>query len=75
MQTLRGAIVSSNVAIPEGHVGPLTLPGSGRVVWWTGRVAIGLRHQPSRPAGAVSHSAQWVQQLLLGAASRSPRAG
>ena len=36
------------VAIPQGHVGPFVIPGTGRMVWWTGRVAIGLRHQPAR---------------------------
>ncbi|HEX6704513.1 MAG TPA: hypothetical protein VF169_07105 [Albitalea sp.] len=52
------------VAIPPGHVGPVTLPGTGRTVWWTGRVAIGLLHEPRRQAG-LSESARWVQALLL----------
>jgi hypothetical protein len=30
------------VAIPPGHVGEFVIPGTGRMVWWTGRVAIGL---------------------------------
>lgn len=55
------------LAIPRGHVGPLVLPGTGRVVWWTGRVAIGLRHEVSRSRSqAVSTSALWIQSLLLG---------
>ena len=29
------------VEIPPGHVGPVVLPGSGRMIWWTGRVAVG----------------------------------
>jgi len=55
------------LTIPRGHVGPFVLPGTGRVVWWTGRVAIGLRHEASRARlQAVSTSALWVQSLLLG---------
>ncbi len=53
------------VAIPPGHVGPVVLPGSGRTVWWTGRVAIGLRHQPERRPEEVTQSALWVQGLML----------
>jgi hypothetical protein len=33
--------------IPEGYAGPIALPGTGRMVWWTGRVAIGLRYVPT----------------------------
>ncbi|MEY4564189.1 MAG: hypothetical protein RLZZ618_3466 [Pseudomonadota bacterium] len=33
--------------VPPGHIGPVRLPDSGRMVWWTGRVAIGLRHEPT----------------------------
>jgi hypothetical protein len=40
-------------------------PGTGRMVWWTGRVAIGLRHQPTRNFGPITQSALWVQNLLL----------
>jgi hypothetical protein len=54
------------VEIPPGHVGPVVLPGTGRMVYWTGRVAIGLRHQPSRHSDAVPQSALWVQELMLG---------
>jgi hypothetical protein len=42
------------------------------VVWWTGRVAIGLRHQPTRNFGPVTQSALWVQRLMLHRASNSP---
>ena len=57
---------------PPGHVGPVALPGTGRMVWWTGRVAIGLRHQASSgTAQAVSSSALWIQSLLLGARRRT----
>ena len=55
------------VAIPSGHVGPVVLPGSGRLVWWTGRVAIGLRHEAERRHEAPSQSALWVQNLMIGA--------
>ena len=53
------------IAIPDGHVGPVVLPQTGRTVWWTGRVAIGLRHQPTRNFGPITQSAMWVQSLLL----------
>jgi hypothetical protein len=53
------------VHIPPGHIGPVVLPGSGRMIWWTGRVAIGLRHQPTRNFGPITQSAQWVQSLML----------
>lgn len=53
------------VYIPSGHVGPVTLPGTGRMVWWTGRVAIGLRHQATQNYGPMTQSALWVQDLML----------
>lgn len=53
------------VSIPSGHIGPVELPGTGRMVWWTGRVAIGLRHQPTQHFGPVTQSALWVQNLML----------
>lgn len=55
---------SPPVQIPPGHVGPVVLPGTGRMVWWTGRVAIGLRHQATRNFGPVTQSALWVQSLM-----------
>jgi hypothetical protein len=33
--------------VPKGYVGPVALPGTGRVVFWTGRIAIGLRYAPA----------------------------
>ena len=36
--------------LPIGQVGLVQLPGTDRRVWWTGRVAIGLRYE--RPPGA-----------------------
>jgi hypothetical protein len=57
-----------SLCVPDGYVGPMTLPGSnGRIVYWTGRVAIGLRHQPSQSPGGASQSALWIQDLLLAA--------
>jgi hypothetical protein len=47
--------------------GLVALPGTGRLIWWTGRVAIGLRYQPTvrstNPAAAVG--SRWIQSLLL----------
>lgn len=57
------------VQIPPGHVGPVVLPGSGKLIWWTGRVAIGLRHQPQRNFEGLTRSALWLQDLLLEPAS------
>ena len=59
------------VRVPPGHIGPLALPGSGRMVWWTGRVAIGLRHQPTHHLGPMTQSALWVQSVLLDGAGRA----
>lgn len=59
------------VAIPPGHVGPFVIPGTGRLVWWTGRVAIGLRHQPERYFEPLGQSSLWIQRLMLGARRRS----
>ena len=56
------------VPVPPGHVGPVKLPGTGRVEYWTGRVAIGLRHEPPRRSEMLSQSALWLQDLMLGGA-------
>jgi hypothetical protein len=32
--------------VPQGYIGPVALPGTGRMVFWTGRIAIGLRYAP-----------------------------
>jgi hypothetical protein len=58
------------VPIPPGHVGPVVLPGSGRTIWWTGRVAIGLRHQPEKHIGAFTQSALWIQDVMLNSRQR-----
>lgn len=49
-------------SVPRGYKGPITLP-SGRVVYWTGRVAIGIRHAPSR-CDTPSRCALWLQSLF-----------
>jgi|GEM_PF-993928 hypothetical protein len=54
------------VAIPSGYVGPVALPGTGRMIWWTGRVAIGLRNQTAQRC----ESARWLQDMLLADRSR-----
>ena len=54
------------VTMPPGHVGEFVIPGTGRLVWWTGRVAIGLLHQPQRCFEPVAQSSLWVQKLMLG---------
>lgn len=56
------------VAIPRDHVGLVVLPGTGRMVWWTGRVAIGLRHQPQSRCQTITQSSLWLQKLMLGRA-------
>ena len=72
---IRHAALDLPRLLPPGHTGPVALPGSGRMVWWTGRVAIGLRHQP-QAIGALSQSAAWIQTLMLSAgADRAHRAG
>jgi hypothetical protein len=62
---IRHQTATPPVDIPPGHTGPVYLPGSGRMVWWTGRVAIGLRHQPQRSYEGMTQSASWVQRLML----------
>jgi hypothetical protein len=38
--------------IPPGYVGPIALLGSQREIYWTGRIAIGLRYEgPARRPG------------------------
>lgn len=54
------------VPIPRGHIGEFVIPGTGKLVWWTGRVAIGLRHQPVRCLEPVAKSSLWIQDLMRG---------
>ena len=54
------------VSVPRGYVGPVYIPSTGRMVWWTGRVAIGLRHQAVAHGDEVlSQSASWLQRVVL----------
>ena len=53
------------IEIPKGHVGPVLLSGTGRSVWWTGRVAIGLRYEPPRYLESPGQSALRQQDALL----------
>ena len=59
------------VTIPPGHVGEFVIPGTGRRVWWTGRVAIGLLHKPERYFEPVAQSSLWIQKLMLGKSGRA----
>jgi len=54
--------------IPPGHVGEFVMPGTGRLVWWTGRVAIGLLYQPKRDFEITSRSSLWIQDVMVGRA-------
>jgi len=53
------------IELPKGHIGPVLLSGTGRTVWWTGRVAIGLRYQPPQYSESHGQSARWLQDVLL----------
>jgi hypothetical protein len=53
------------VDVPKGHKGPVLLSDTGRTVWWTGRVAIGLRYEAPRHGEATGQSAMWIQDVLL----------
>ena len=64
-------------ALPAGlraeDRGPVSLPGSGRIVYWTGRVAIGLLYKSTLECALPPHSTLWVQELFL--RSRAKAAG
>jgi hypothetical protein len=51
--------------LPKDHRGPVVISDTGRTVWWTGRVAIGLRYEPPYRSEAMGQSALWLQGLLL----------
>jgi hypothetical protein len=59
------AVDEPPIQMPKGHIGPVMLSATGRSVWWTGRVAIGLRYEPPPRAEPPGQSAIWVQSLLL----------
>ena len=68
-QARDSAIVLHSIAppseIPSGYVGPIRLAATGRLVWWTGRVAIGLRHQPPGHAEPDEPAPRGEQALTL----------
>lgn len=35
------------IEVPKGHIGLVQMSETGRTIWWTGRVAIGLRYHPA----------------------------
>ena len=52
-------------ALSRDYVGPVFLPGTGKEVWWTGRVAIGLRYTRVLRNAQTSRGEAWLQGLLL----------
>jgi hypothetical protein len=44
---------------------PVQLSQTGRTVWWTGRVAIGLRYQGAGHCQTQGQNALWLQGMLL----------
>ena len=54
-----------SLPIPTGHVGLFVIPATGRRVWWTGRVAIGLFHEPEPHPERIEPSSLWLQRLML----------
>lgn len=63
------AIPSANdaapLSLPSGYVGPAVLPGSNRHIWWTGRVAIGLRYVPPSRQTPAGRYGELLQCSLL----------
>jgi hypothetical protein len=55
----------SGIEIPKVPTGPVLLSDTGRTVWWTARVAIGLRYEPPRHMASFGQSALWLQDVLL----------
>lgn len=53
------------LSLPSGYVGPAVLPGSNRPIWWTGRVAIGLRYVPPSPQTPAGRYGELLQRSLL----------
>ncbi len=59
--------------LPAVKRGPVTLAPTGRTVWWTGRVAIGLRHalpadmwEPSGCVQGATREGRFVEGRRLG---------
>lgn len=66
-----GSIDLLGLDVPADHVGPLLLSQTGRSVWWTGRVAIGLRYEPPLRRDPCTDSALWLQDVMLETVDRS----
>lgn len=45
----------------------MVLPNTGRLVWWTGKVAVGLRYHPQAANSDHGIYADKVQSILLAA--------
>ncbi len=54
-----------SIHVPDGYIGQIQLSETGRAVWWTGRVAIGLRYRPPHANNSMGQSAMWLQRMLL----------
>lgn len=55
--------------MPDGFEGPFVVPGTGRLAYWTGRVAIGLRHEVPAPdvkpaLERVAVRESWLQRMV-----------
>jgi hypothetical protein len=51
--------------LPKGRTGLVLLSETGRKVWWTGRVAIGLRYEPPPRGEPHGRSALGLRGPLL----------
>lgn len=65
MEVVKMGADAPPIPLPEGYKGPVMLPGTGRVVHWTGRLAIGLLHNAQDRIAPVQQSGLWIQKLLL----------
>ena len=57
------------VPLPPGYTGPVHLPNTGRQVYWTGRVAIGLRYEQPHRYAIMSADEEFFQSVLLASKS------
>lgn len=62
MRSPRLPFLIDGIALPSDYRGPAFV--AGRPVWWTGRIAIGLRYAPA-PQRAMSASHAALQTALL----------
>lgn len=56
---------NEGVPVPPDHIGLVHISATGRSVWWTGKVAIGLRYEPRSGSQAMGSSALRLQEALL----------